>query len=128
MRCCFIAFLACLIGANAAAQCPIQPRQVSFDRVRSSIIIRYYNSTTRAIRDVQFSVTNEDVSQRTVLGEFRANNIVRPRQEQTVVFPNVSGTAFGGNIALEVVRVSFVDRSLWTPDHDKPCKIQSVQP
>lgn len=129
MRWSLIAFLACLTGASAAAQCPIQPRQASFDPALKSVTVRYYNSGDHVVRDVQFVLISEDGTRsQSAVGAFAARKAVGPKQEQTVVFPNISGKTFDGAMELDVVRVSFADRSPWIAVRDNVCKVQFTEP
>lgn len=129
MRWSLIAFIACLAGASAAAQCPIQPRQASFDPALKSVTIRYYNSGDHVVRDVQFVLISEDGTQKqSLVGAFSARKPVRPKQEQTAVFPNVSERTFNGTMEVDVVHVSFADHSPWIAVRNKVCTVQVTEP
>jgi hypothetical protein len=129
MRWSLIAFLACLTGASAAAQCPIQPRQALFDPALKSVTVRYYNSGDHVVRDVQFILISEDgIRGQSAVGAFSARNAVPPKQERTVVFPNISGKMFNGTMELEVARVSFSDHSPWIAVRPNVCTVQFTEP
>jgi hypothetical protein len=121
-------FLASSIGVNAAAQCPIQLRQASLDAIGKSVTIRYYNSGTHIVRAVQFVVTNENSRPYSVIGNFSARDIVRPKQERKSVFPNIHGTVFNESMELEVERVTFSDQSTWIASGDNTCKARLTEP
>jgi len=122
-----VAFIVCL-SANAAAQCPIQVRQASLDTTGRSVTIRYYNAAPHVAYDVQFVLLSENATMRSVVGNFSARNILRPKQERTAVFPNPSGITFNStNMELEVVQVSFRDYLRWTAPHDNICKVEFME-
>jgi hypothetical protein len=125
MRFLVLGFFICCIGTNVVAQCPIQPRQASFEASRKTVTISYYNSGTRSVRGVQFLLTTENTgpSGQSVLANFDVRSILRPKQERTAVFPDVGGIAFNGSVELEIKRVSFTDLSTWTAPHGNTCKI-----
>jgi hypothetical protein len=127
MRLPLIAVLVCFTVTNAAAQCPIQVLQASFDAVGRSVTIRYYNATSRMALDVQFVLLSENATTRSVAGNFSARHILNPKQERTAVFRNVSGTPFNGSMELEVVRISFKDYSHWTAPQDNVCKVEITE-
>jgi hypothetical protein len=125
MRSLAVAFFAALATLNALAQCPIHPLQASYDAKSEAFIIRYSNSDRRVARDVLFVVTSEAKRQSgmSVIGNFSARGIVRPKQERTAVFPNAKRMALNDSLELEVSRVSFVDLSIWAGPTDNICKI-----
>src|ERR1700688_1166336 len=128
MRLLQMIFLASSMGVNAAAQCPIQLRQASLDAIGKSVTIRYYNSGTHIVRAVQFVVIDENSRTYSVVGNFSARNVVRPKQQGKLVFPNAHGTAFKEGMELEVERVSFADYSTWVASGDNACKVQLTEP
>jgi hypothetical protein len=125
MRFLLVAFIACLSGVSGVAQCPIQPRAASLDASRKNFTIRYYNSSMRTAQDVQFVLLNEDagLSGQRLVQSFSARGILRPKQERAALFP-VSGMAFNGTMELEVNKVVFADRSMWSARGDNSCKIE----
>jgi hypothetical protein len=130
MRSLVVVLLACLTGQNASGQCPVQLRQASSDATRKNVTIRYYNSSPRAVRDVQFVLTTKDKSDggQSAIGNFSARSILHPNQERTVVFPNLGAVTLNGTLELLVKRVSFADRSTWAAPRNNACKIQFNEP
>jgi len=123
-----IAFVVCLSTATATAQCPIQLRQASFDTNRKSIVIRYYNSGTRVVRDVRFVVVDENARTYSMVGSFSARTVVRPKKEQKVAFSDITGRTPDESMHLEVVRVTFKDDSSWAARGRDVCEIGFTVP
>jgi hypothetical protein len=127
MRLLPVIFLASLIAVNGAAQCPIQLRQALVDASGKSITIRYYNSGTHIVRAVQFVLTKENAHPSAV-GNFSARDVVRPKQEGKLVFPNIHGSVFDESMELEVERVSYADQSTWVASGHNTCKARLTEP
>jgi hypothetical protein len=119
-------FIGCT-AASAVGQCPIQPLKTSVDASGKNVAIRYYNSGTRPVRDVQFILTTEDTrpAGQSTPKHFSARGVLRPKQERVAVFSKPDGMALIGTV--EVVRVSFSDLSTWKAPHDNPCKVQFAE-
>jgi len=125
MRFLLVAFIVCLSGLSVVAQCPIQPREASLDATATNFTIRYYNSSMRTAQDVQFVLVNKDfgLSGQRLVKSFSTRGILRPKQEGEALFP-VRGMALNGTMELEVNRVVFADRSMWSARGNNSCKIQ----
>jgi len=126
MRLLTLAILGCCLGeVNVAAQCPGQLRQALFNKEGNSVSIRYYNASTRATKEVQFVLSLQELAsdRQMVRGSFMAKGIVRPGQEQTLVFPFSADVAVKGSMELEIKRVLFVDGGAWNAPRDTSCKM-----
>lgn len=125
MRFLLVAFIACLSSVSVVAQCPIQPREASLDATGKNFKIRYYNSGMRTGQDIQFVLVNKDagLGGQRLVQSFSARGILRPKQERESLFP-VGGMALNGTMELEVNRVVFADRSIWSARGNNSCKIQ----
>src|SRR5437868_5960015 len=110
MRRLVFGLLICGTVTNAVSQCPIQLREASADANGKNVTIRYYNSDTRLVQDVQFVLTTKDKDMDVngvVLANFSARGVLHPKQERTAAFPNIRGMALNGSFELQVKRVSF---------------------
>jgi hypothetical protein len=128
MRLLVLGLFICGTVTNVVSQCPIQPREASSDASGKNVTIRYYNSDTRLVRDVQFVLTAKDTDlSGLVLANFSARAILHPKQERTAAFPNIRGTALNGSFELQVKRVSFADRSTWAAPQKNTCRVMFTE-
>jgi hypothetical protein len=122
------------VGA-AVAQCPVLPRHASIDPNGKTVAIRYYNSGTRAVQAVAFTLTKPEAGQNKpqVLARYSAKRLLHPKRERTVSFHNhlgesgLSGAAQVESLEVQVTSVAFTDQSTWTPPRDNPCKVSLSQ-
>lgn len=122
--------ICCLVG-NAVAQCPVLPRHASVDPTEKNVVIRYYNSGTRAVQAVEFTLARPGVgpNEATVVTHFSARGTLHPKSETTAVFRRPTRSSTLGEAAtvesldVQVTRVAFTDQSTWTPGHENACKV-----
>jgi hypothetical protein len=121
--------LICSLLETAVAQCPVLLRQVSVDANRKDISIRYYNSTTRTIQAVGFTMIKRargsDAPE--VLAHFSTRMTLNVKRETTAAFhspagnSDLSGSALSERFEVRVTRVVFIDRSTWRPSGRDTC-------
>ena len=136
MRLLILGFLICGAAVGAGGQCPVQPRQASLDSSGRSLIVRYFNSGTRTVRAVQFTLTKPEAGQndRSVMATYSAAGTLRPNRDRTAVFENPTERSglidevLTGPVEVSVTRVVFSDLSTWKPPGANQCKISFSQP
>ncbi len=120
-----------LVG-NAVAQCPVLPRRASVDPNRKTVAIHYYNSGSRAVQAVEFTVKRpqEGQNEPVVLTHYSAREILHPNVEKTAVFrrpagksDDISEAAQVEALEVQVTRVVFTDQSTWKPGRENTCKV-----
>lgn len=122
--------ICCLVG-NAVAQCPVLPRHASVDPTEKNVVIRYYNSGTRAVQAVEFTLTRPRAGQNDsgVITHFSARGTLHPKSETTAVFlrptrsSDLGAAATVESLEVQVTRVVFTDQSTWTPVRKNTCKV-----
>jgi hypothetical protein len=118
-------------AGNAVAQCPVLPRHASIDPNGKTVVIRYYNSGSRAVQAVEFTVQRPQAGQNesAVLARFSAREILHPKVEKIAVFQRPSGksdlieAAQVDALEVQVTRVVFTDQSMWKPSRENTCKV-----
>lgn len=119
-----------LVG-NALAQCPAQPRHASMDPNGKNVEIRYYNSGSRAVAAVEFTLTRPLARQNEpmVIAHYSAKETLHKNVEKTAVFQRPDGksdldeAAQAEELEVQVTRVVFTDQSTWKPGRENTCKI-----
>ena len=123
--------ICCFVG-NAVAQCPVQPYHASADLSGKNVEIRYYNSGSRVVQAVEFTLERPQAGQNepAVLARYSARETVHPKIERTAVFRRPAGKLDANSEAaqvealeVEVTRVVFTDQSTWKPGPENTCKV-----
>lgn len=124
-------FVICYLGTIAAAQCPVVLRHASVDANGKDVSIRYYNSATRTVQAVGFTLIKpaggSDAPE--VIAHYSARETLNLKEETTAVFrrlagnSDLSGAALSEPLEVRVTRVVFTDRSTWMPARKNTCTI-----
>jgi hypothetical protein len=132
MRSLLLGVLICCFAEYALAQCPVQARHASIDPSGKNVAIRYYNSGSRAVQAVEFTLKGPRSGQNepAALARYSAGETIQPKAEKTAFFQrpaeksdDIGEAAQVEELEVQVTRVVFTDQSTWRPTSEDTCKI-----
>jgi len=91
------------LAVNAVGQCPIQLRQASAHGTGNNLVVRYYNSGTKTIKAVQFTLGVPDAgpSRQSTVASYGAGDTLSPKHERSAFFKSDAQTSsFSGETLL----------------------------
>lgn len=125
-------FAMCCFVVQVFAQCPIQPLHASVDASGKNVEIRYYNSGSRAVQAVEFTLQRPQGGQNdsTVPYRYSTRDTLHPSTDKVAVFrrpvgrpDNIREAAQAEELEVQVTRVVFTDQSTWKPGRADTCKV-----
>ena len=126
MRLAILAYLA-VSCASAMGQCPIQLRTALTDATGKHMIVRYYNPGPRLVRSLHFVVKNSEGENQSTKANFAAKVMLPPKKEGQQIFAYFTNVPGNSELEIQVLHVSFSDRSTWTAPHENPCRVPLTQ-